>query len=69
MPAHSPVGRCCTRPWFNFAGGVDDCVWTHLVRDMNLIGRATMGLGATTTKRVLAAWLAVSEFVRQRSRS
>ncbi len=24
MPAHSPFGSCCSRPRFNFVGGIDD---------------------------------------------
>lgn len=24
MFTHSPVGSCCTRPRFNFVGGIDD---------------------------------------------
>ncbi len=24
MSIHSPIGSCCTRPRFNFVGGIDD---------------------------------------------
>ncbi|MHB8885412.1 MAG: hypothetical protein ACYC5H_10070 [Methylovirgula sp.] len=28
MAKHNPIGLCCSRPMFNFVGGVDDDVWS-----------------------------------------
>ena len=37
MSIHSPIGSCCTRPRFNFVGGIDDRPESYALLESGLV--------------------------------
>ena len=48
MPAHNPIGSCCSRPRLNIVGGVDDdSAWKWKLSDNN-VGNGARKIDCTT---------------------
>ena len=62
MSIHSPIGSCCTRPRFNFVGGIDDRPGSYALLESGLVQSASIDrrkviLGASIVVALTAAYV------------
>ena len=62
MSIHTPIGSCCTRPRFNFVGGIDDRPGSYALIESGLPQSASKDrrkviLGASIVVAVAAAYV------------